>query len=369
MANEYQKVAGENVVYVGTYTGNGSEGIYTCQLDTSTGELRKIGAATNVKNPSYLAIDAERHRLYAVNELSNFGGKPGGSLSAFAIKPSSGELSRINQTYSHGGAPCYLTLDAGGRYLFVANYLGGNIAVIRIDDDGALGEATDVVTHSGSSLHPERQEGPHPHSIILDSANYYAFVPDLGLDKVMQYQFDPDSGQLRPNRQPWTEATAGSGPRHIIFHHNMRLAYVINELSSTITAYTYNADGGTLEPLQTISTVPEGYSGPNIAADLHLTPDARFLFGSNRGHDSIASCAVDQETGRLTLVDCWSSHGQKPRGFVIDPSGTLVLVANQDSDNIVTFWIDYDEGAIVPTGHSLSIPTPVCLKFVAVEAN
>ena len=367
MTNEYQQTT--NVVYIGTYTGSGSEGIYTCQLDASTGELRKTGVARKVENPSYLAIDADRRRLYAVNELSKFRERPGGGISAFAIEPSSGALSLINQTYSHGGAPCYLTLDAGGRYLFVANYLGGNIGVIRISDDGALGEATDVVTHSGNSLHPERQEGPHPHSILLDSANNYAFVPDLGLDNVMQYRFDPDSGQLRPNRQPWTETTPGSGPRHIVFHHNMRLAYVINELSSTITAYTYDSNEGTLEPLQTISTIPEDYSGTNLAADLHLTPNAKLLFGSNRGHDSIASYAVDQETGRLTQVDCRSSQGQTPRGFVIDPSGTLLLVANQDSDNIVAFWIDYDEGAIIPTGHSLSIPSPVCLKFLSTRAD
>lgn len=361
---------GENqLFYVGTYTGDGSEGIYTCQLDMSSGELQKMAVARDVQNPSYLAIDAQRDRLYAVNELTKFGGQPGGSVSAFAIQGSSGELSLINQRYSHGGAPCYLTLGRDGRYLFTVNYLAGNAVVFPINEHGALEEPTDIISHAGSSLHPQRQDGPHPHSIVLDSTNNYAFVPDLGVDKVMQYRFDPENGRLRANEKPWVAAKPGSGPRHMVFHPNMRLAYVVNELSSTLTAYVYDATRGTLAPLQTISTIPEGQGGLNIAADLHLSPNARFLFCSNRGHDSIASYAVDQATGWLTPVDCSASQGQKPRGFAIDPGGTFLLVANQDSDNIVTFWIDYDQGAILPTGHRLHISSPTCLKFLSVDAT
>lgn len=353
--------------YVGTYTGDGSEGIYTCQLDLSSGALRTIGVAGNVQNPSYLAIDAERHRLYAVNELSRFGERPGGSVSAFAIQVSSGDLSPINRRHSHGGAPCYLTLDHTGRYLFVVNYLGGNVVVFPVNEHGALEEPTGITTHSGSSLHPERQDGPHPHAIIVDSANDYAFVPDLGLDKVMQYCFDRENGQLRANEKPWVATEPGSGPRHMVFHQNMRLAYVVNELRSTLTAYRYDAGRGTLAPFQTISTVPEGYRGANIAADLHLSPDTRFLFCSNRGHDSIASYAVDQVTGRLTPIEYSASQGQKPRGFAVDPSGAFLLVANQDSDNIVTFRIDGDHGVLISTGHRLQISNPTCLKFLSLN--
>jgi len=357
---------GQNhLVFVGTYTGNGSEGIYTCQLDTSTGELRKISVARNIDNPSYLAIDAERNRLYAVNELLNFGERPGGGLSAFAIQHSSGELSLINQQYSHGGAPCHLTLDDTGRYLFAVNYLGGNIVVIPISEDGALSKPTDVVAHSGSSLHPERQQSPHPHSIILDSVNDHVFVPDLGLDKVMHYRFDRENGRLFASQQPWIAAKPGSGPRHMIFHPNRRSAYVINELSSTITAYTYDSNLGTLKPFQNVSTVPEGYAGSNLAADLHVAPNGRSLYGSNRGHDSIAIYSIDQETGSLTYLNSAPTLGKRPRGFAIEPSGTFILVANQDSHNIVTFRIDHDQGTLIPTGHSLHVPSPVCLKLLS----
>lgn len=353
------------LVYVGTYTNGASDGIYICRLDKSTGQLCQIDVVGNVDNPSYLAIDVERHRLFAVNELSRIGERPGGGVTAFAIEPASGELSLINQQYSHGGAPCYLTIDKSGRYLFVANYSGGNIAVLPLDEDGALGEQTNIISHSGNSLHPERQEGPHPHSIVLDPANNYAFVPDLGLDRIMQYRFNRDNGRLYPNQRPWIEVKPGSGPRHMVFHPNNRSAFVINELSSTITTYTYDPANGTLETCQTISTLPEGYSGTNIAADLHLTPNGKFLLGSNRGHDSIALFAVDQETGWLGQIDCLPTQGQTPRGFAIDPSGTILLTANQNSHNIVTFWIDDEAGAIVPTGHKLPIPSPVCLKLRA----
>ena len=287
----------ECFVYIGTYTGGSSEGIYICKLDMSSGQLQQTGIASEVENPSYLTIDAERNRLFAVNELSEFNGLPGGGLSAFAIDPSSGDLTLINQQPSYGGAPCYLSTDESGQYLLVANYMGGTISVTPIGEDGSLEQAADVIAHFGSSLIPDRQEGPHPHAILLDPTSAYAFVPDLGLDKVMQYRFDCNSGRLTPNKQPWTAVEPGSGPRHMVFHPNGRHAYVINELNSTITAYVYDLQLGVLEPHQTLSTIPKGYSGLNIAADLHLTPDGSLLFGSNRGHDSIAGYEINQENG------------------------------------------------------------------------
>jgi 6-phosphogluconolactonase len=363
MNGQYQELGGERLVYVGTYTGEGSEGIHVCRLDLSTGELRHSGVPTKIDNPSYLAIDSEGRRLYAVSEYMDSGELPGGGVSAFAVQPSSGALSLINQKPSHGRAPCYLTLDHSGRYLFVVNYVGGRVAMFPIGEDGALGEPTDIVTHVGSGPHPERQDGPHPHSIVLDSENNYAFVPDLGLDKVLQYRIERAAGRLLPNRPPWVEAEPGSGPRHMVFHHGMSVAYVINELSSTVSAYTYDSGQGRLEPFQTTPTVPEGYSAPNLAADLHLAPNGRVLYGTNRGHDSLAFYSVDQETGWLTNLGWVPSLGKTPRGFAVDPSGTFILVANQDSHNIVSFRVSGNHGLISPTGHVLSVPSPVCIKF------
>jgi len=351
--------------YVGTYTNGSSDGIYVGRLDMSTGELGPVGVAAEVANPSYLAVDVERNRLYAVNEVSDFAGRPGGAVSAFAIQPSSGALSLINQQHSHGGAPCYLSVDQAGRHLLVANYGGGNVAVLPISSDGMLGPPTALVTHSGSSLHPQRQTGPHPHSIVFDLAEAYAFVPDLGLDRIMQYRFERQNGRLLANQRPWVEVTPGGGPRHLVFHPDETRAYAINELNSTITAYAYDSNRGLLEALQMISTLPEEYSGPNLAADLHLTPDGRFLFGSNRGHDSIACYEVDQGTGRLNNVAFIQTQGRTPRGFAIDPSGRYLLAANQDSHNIVIFRIDRDKAKLVPTGHVARIPSPVCIKFAA----
>lgn len=354
--------------YVGTYTNKGSQGIYLCQLDPLTGELTQAGVTKGVDNPSYLVIDAPRKRLFAVNETLEFKGRPGGSVSAFAIEPFTGDLQLINEQYSHGGAPCYLTVDQNGRFLFVANYLGSIVAVLPITPDGVLQDASHIITHTGHSENPKRQEAPHPHSVNLDPTDQFLFVPDLGLDKVMAYQFNPTDGRLTANKQPWTTTVPGSGPRHMVFHPNLGRAYIINELSSTITSYIYDNILGELKQFQTISTVPPDYSGSNISADLHLSPNGRFLYGSNRGHDSIAHYSVDQETGRLTLIDIVSTRGMKPRGFAIDPNGTCLLAANQDSNSIVSFWIDQGSGALSPTGHQVDIPSPVCLKFISLGA-
>ncbi len=350
------------IVYVGTYTNGESEGIYVCQLDMSTGELKQVSVARNIENPSYLAVDAERNRLYAVNELLAFAGHSGGGVSAFAIQPSSGELTFINRVPSHGGAPCYLSISQNGRYLLIANYAGGNISVIPVNKEGVLGKPTEIVNHLGSSLHPKRQAGPHPHAIILDSANDYAFVPDLGLDKVLQYRFDHANGRLNANQRPWVSTKPGAGPRHMVFHENNQSAYVINELDSTINALAYDQSRGELKVYQTISTIPSSYAGKNSAADLHLAPNGKFLYGSNRGHDSIAIFAIDPETGELTLVKHTPTQGRNPRGFAIDPTGTFLLAANQDSDNILVFRIDQEHGTLTPSGHGLHLPSPVCLK-------
>ncbi|MEX0762428.1 MAG: lactonase family protein [Dehalococcoidia bacterium] len=354
------------LVYVGTYTGSGSEGIYVCRMDMSTGRLEVTGSAGGIKNPSYLAIHPQQGHLYAVNEVEEFDGKPSGAVSAFSIQQETGELTYLNHQSSHGTGPCHLSVDKTGRFVLVANYGSGSIAMLPVQDDGRLSEATDAIQHEGSSVNPERQKGPHAHSINLDADNRFAFVADLGLDRIMIYQLDLTQGKLRPNDEPWTEVTAGAGPRHFDFHPNGRYAYVINELDSTMSALRYDNRKGALEVMQTESTLPADFSGRSHCADVHVSPSGRFVYGSNRGHDSIVIFAIDEGTGRLTYVGHEPTQGETPRNFLIDPTGTFLLAANQNSGNIVTFRIDPQNGTLSPTGHVAGVPKPVCLKMITV---
>lgn len=352
-------------VYVGTYTSGESEGIYRCRLNLETGAIDLEGLATATEEPSFLAIHPNQRFLYAVNELMTFDEQPGGAVSAFAIDPQTGDLTFLNQQPTHGGAPCHLSIDQTGAWLLVANYMGGNATVLPIQDSGRLGQPTDVVQHEGKGSNPQRQEAPHAHSVTLDATNQFAFVADLGIDKMMAYRLDLDHGKLTPLGVPSTALHAGAGPRHFAFHPSNAFAYVINELDATITAFSYDREQGTLREIQTVPTLPEGYDGNNSCADLHVSPDGRFLYGSNRGHDSIVIFAISKETGMLSYVDHESTQGRTPRNFAIDPTGTMLLAANQQSDSIVTFHIDVQTGKLTPTGHSLEVPAPVCLKLMA----
>jgi len=353
----------ELLVYVGTYTTNStahSEGIYICRLDLSSGALRRTSVAKGVVDPSFLAIDRQAKFLYAVNEVSEFQGKPSGAISSFRIDQKTGGLTFVNQEPSLGGSPCHLTLDATGNFLLVANYESGNVAVLPIRD-GRLGAPVDMAQHQGASVNPERQKGPHAHGVLLDQANRYLFVPDLGLDKIMVHKFDARSGKLTPNSEPWFQLKPGAGPRHFTFHHNGRWAYVISELNSTITALNYDGAHGVLKEAQTVSTLPSDFSGKNSCAEIEVAPGGKFLYGSNRGHDSIAVFAIDQNTGGLGLVQHVSTQGKAPRNFSIDPTGEFLLAANQNSNTVVSFRIDRASGKLSPTGHVLEIPTPVCV--------
>jgi 6-phosphogluconolactonase len=345
---------GGSLVYVGTYTSGRSEGIYLYTLDGS-GALHFNKLQAGVDEPSFLAISPKEHYLYAVNETTQ------GTVSAFAIDPQTGELSYLNRQPSYG-SPCHLTVDKAGQYVLVANYGGGSVCVLPILE-GQLGEATSFVQHEGSSIDPERQNAPHAHSVVLDAANRFAFSADLGLDKIMVYKFDVTRGKLRPHDEPWVQLSAGAGPRHFTFHPNGRYAYVINELNSTVTAFNYDPTRGTLSEANTVSTLPEGFTGENSCADVHVHPSGRFIYGSNRGHDSIVVFEIDERTGRLSYVDHAPTLGKTPRNFAIHPSGTFLLAANQDTDNVVTFRID-ESGRLTPTGHLTEVPTPVCLKII-----
>ena len=332
-------------------------------MDPSSGSLKYLSKVTGVDNPSFLAIDPQQRYLFSVNEVSQVAGEPSGGVTSFSINSNTGDLTRLNQQLSYGTEPCYLSIDNTGKYVLVANYMGGNVSVLPILADGKLGAATDFIQHKGSSVDPERQEGPHAHSITLDAESKHAFVADLGLDKIFIYQFDSTQGKLRFNEKPWVQMKAGAGPRHLVFHPNSKYAYVINELDSTIVAFNYNAQQATLKEFQTISTLPKDFSGPNTCADIHIHSSGKFLYGSNRGHDSIVIFKIAMDTGKLTYIDHELTQGKTPRNFCIDPTETFLIVANQDTGNIVTFKINKATGKLMPTGHTAEVPTPVCVKM------
>lgn len=357
--------ARELLVYVGTYTSGKSVGIYLYRLDLGDGSLKHAGTTEGVVNPSYLTIDRERRRLFAVNEVEQYEGAPSGAVSSFEINPKSGALRLLNRRRSMGGSPCYVTVDDSGRFVLVANYMGGNVAVLPVSKDGSLGEAVSVEQFKGSGPNRERQEAPHAHSILLDRANAYAYACDLGTDRVMAYRFDRRTGKLTPNTQPSVSLKPGAGPRHMALHPHGRAAYVLNELEATVTAFTLDPRQGTLTELETLPTLPADFKGPNTSADIHVAPDGRSLYISNRGHDSIAVFRIDPADGRLKLLGHTPTGGKAPRNFVIDPTGSLLLAANQNSNSVVTFRIDQQTGALSPTGHRAEIPMPVCLKLTA----
>lgn len=352
-------------LYVGTYTtGKKSEGIYLYRFDLSSGALSHLKTVKGVVDPSFLAVDRHRRFLYAVNEVEEFGGKPGGAVSAFSIEQGRGDLNFLNQQPSLGGAPCHLITDRTGRFLLVANYVGGNVSVLPIGRDGRLGAPTEMVQHRGSSVNHDRQEGPHAHCVTQDHGGRYSFVADLGLDKIMIYQFDAKKGKLRPNQEPWALVKPGAGPRHFTFHPNGRFAYVINELDSTLNAFAYHQSSGTLSEVQTISTLPADFSGVNSCAEVVVAPSGKFLYGSNRGHDSIVVFAIDERTGKLEYIQHQPTLGKTPRNFTIDPTGAFLLAANQNSDTIVVFRIERASGRLSPAGQVAEVPTPVCLVLV-----
>lgn len=354
---------GELLVYVGTYTSGKSEGIYLYRLNLSSGELKHVATTKGVKDPSFLALAPNRHYLYAVNEVEEFAGKNSGAISSFAIDQKTGDLRFLNQQPTLGGAPCYVVLDRAGRFVLVANYAGGNFAVLPVRNDGQLGEATDVRQDLGSSINVERQEGPHGHCIVLDPANRFAYGCDLGTDKIMIFRFDRRRGKLIPNSMPWVKVKPGAGPRHLTFHPRGNYAYVINELHATVTAFTHDQARGNLKEVQTIATLPRDFTGPNTSADIHVSPDGQFLYCSNRGHDSIAAFKIDPRNGKLTFIAHEPTGGKTPRNFAIDPTGAFLLVANQKSDNIVTLRRDRKTGRLNATGYVAEVPSPVCLKF------
>jgi 6-phosphogluconolactonase len=357
----------DTLVFVGTYSVRGSEGIYAFRMETATGRLALIGSTPAGKNPSYLAVDPAQRFLYAVSEVEDTDGKPGGGVRAFALDRRSGSLRSLNARSSRGRGPCHVAVDATGRCVLVANYASGSVAALPIQPDGRLGEPSDFVQHPAPAVVRERQEAPHAHSVTVDPSNAFAFVADLGLDRIMVYALDSSAGRLRPASTPWVALHPGAGPRHFAFHPTGRFAYVINELDNTICTYR-SLGSGALEYAQRVSSLPEGWKGTSWCADVHVSPDGRFVYGSNRGHHSIAAFAVDASRGTLTPSGHAPTRGEWPRSFAIDPAGRFVLVANERSDSVVCFAVDPATGSLEPTGHSVGVPAPVCVKILAPPA-
>lgn len=362
----------EFLTYIGTYTaresslGYNSEGIYVYRLNIETGELTHQSTVPGVKNPSFLALSPSKKYLYAVSELAEINGEKSGGITAFARNEETGELTYLNEQISGGAAPCHLMVDATESFVLAANYTGGSVCVVPIQGDGSLGERCEFIQHEGPSMvNPQRQEKAHAHSINLDSSNSFAYVPDLGMDKVVIYDFDANTGALTPNAQPFIASAPGAGPRHFDFHPNGKFAYAINELGNTITAYNFDSQSGSLSEIHSVPTLPADFDGQNTTADIHVHQSGKFAYGSNRGHHSIAVYAVDEATGKLTPQGHVSTQGETPRNFGIDPTGTILLAANQDTSNIATYFIDQGNGALTPTGVVVDVPTPVCIKMVA----
>ena len=361
------KTSREYIVYFGTYTGKGSQGIYACRFRPSTGKLTPIELAAETVNPSFLAADPAQRYLFAANEIGDYQHSRSGSVSSFAIDRHSGKLQPLNTVSSRGADPCHLAVDKNGRHVLVANYTGGSVAVLPVKADGMLGEASDFKQHLGSSVNPERQHEPHAHNVVLTPDNRFAVVSDLGLDKLLVYRFDMGLGKLTPNDPPFGRVKPGSGPRHFALHPNGRWAYVINEMGNTITAFNWDGEKGSLHEIQTISTLPKDFKGENTTAELVIHPSGRYLYGSNRGHDSIAVYAIDPGKGLLTLLEDVPTLGKEPRNFALDPSGAYLFAANQNSNTVVVFRVNPGTGRLTPTGEKAEVVSPVCVTFVAAQ--
>ena len=355
------------LVYIGTYTGAKSKGIYVSRFDAATGGLTAPELAAETQSPSFLALHPSGRFLYAVGEATNLGGNRGGAVSAFSLDAKTGRLSPLNHQPSGGAGPCHLAVDQTGKCLLTANYGSGSIAALPIGADGSLGEPGSVIQHHGSSVNPQRQAGPHAHFITPDPGNRFALTCDLGLDQVLVYRLDPAKATLIANDPAFAAVKPGAGPRHLAFHPSGRFVFLINEMGSTITTFAYNAEKGALKEVQTISTLPEGFAGKTSCAEVQVHPSGNFVYGSNRGHDSIAIFSVDRASGKLTSLGHQSTQGKTPRHFALDPSGRWLLAENQESGSVVVFRVDPKTGGLSATGQSVSVGSPVCAVFLPVK--
>ena len=350
------------LVCFGSYSTPDQESVHLFQLNLKSGSLKKLSAVDGLKNPSFLKIHPSGRYLYAVNEVSTFDGKRSGGVTAFALDVPGGKLTRLNEQPSGDTGPCHLTVDATGKFVLVAHYGGGSTSVLPINQDGTIGPVVSQIQHKGSSVTP-RQKSPHAHAIHVGPNNKFAFAPDLGIDKVLVFRFDEKTGAIAETKFDGAKLEPGSGPRHFGFHPGGKFAYVINELKQTVTAFRYRAKRGRLQTLQTISTVPHPVDG-NSTAEVLVHPSGKFLYGSNRGHNSIAIFRIDEKTGKLTALGHEPTRGEIPRNFGIDPTGQFLLAANQRSNNVAVFRINRDTGKLTFTGNEIKLSKPVCVRMI-----
>ena len=352
-------------VYFGTYTNETTKGIYLSIFDAATGKLTPPELAVESKSPSFVAIHPTRKFVYAVSEISDFQGMPVGAVSAFSVDLASGKLTLLNQQPSAGAGPCHLVVDAAGKNVLVANYGGGTVAALPINADGHLAAPSSFMQHRWDGVNKQRQDA-RAHSINLDAANKFAFGADAGLDKIFIYHFDSAKGLLTVNDPPAGLVAPGSGPRHFAFHPSGKFAFTNNETTSSVTAFTYDPVRGALTEIHTLSTLPEPTPG-NSTAEIVVHPSGKFVYVSNRGHDSLAMFRCDESTGRLSVIGHQPSGGKTPRNFNIDPSGRYILAANQSTNNVVVMSIDADTGKLTPTGQSIDVGSPVCIRFMLID--
>lgn len=345
---------------VGTYTKRSSEGIYTFRFNAKTGKFSAVGVTKDIKNPSFLAVSPNQKWVYAVNELDTEGG-----VTAYRFDPKTGNLILLNQQSSGGGAPCHLEVDKSNKCVIVGNYMGGNLSILPLSISGELQPAQQTVQHEGKSINPQRQEKPHVHSVNISSNNKDVFVADLGTDKIYHYVLNAKNATLTPAKIPFVKVTEGSGPRHFAYHPTLPIAYLLQELEATVAVFRY--ENGTLTPFQVVETLPEAEKRQVWSADIHISPDGKFLYGTNRSNNEIFIFSIDAKSGSLSFVASQSVEGKIPRNFAIDPTGNFLLVANQESDDITIFKRDKKTGKLIFTGQKISVSMPVCLKFIAVK--
>ncbi len=368
-AQEKSEAPRKYLAYIGTYTTKTqSKGIYAYRFDGATGKLSAMGVAAESADPSFLAVHPNGEYLYTVNEIGNFNGEKSGAVSAYAIDRKTGKLTLLNQVASRGAGPCHISLDKTGKYVLVANYDSGTVAVFPVQGDGQLGKYTAFEKHIGSGVNKERQEGPHAHWIATSPDNRFLLTADLGIDRILISKFHLADGAFTRNKpNSGVKLKSGAGPRHAAFHPGGKFFYVTSELDSTVTAYSYDAKGGALHELQVISTLPKDFSGENDAAEIAVHPSGKFLYVSNRGRDSIAVFAMDPLKGKLTPVADIATQGKTPRNFAIDPTGRYLLAANQNSNSVVVFKIDLITGGLILTNQAVEVAAPVCITFVPVD--
>jgi 6-phosphogluconolactonase len=355
-------VQASRLVFIGTYTDATTKGIYAFRFDDRTGALSPVGLVAETPSPSFLAMSSSGRFLFAVNEIGTFKGEKSGSVTSFAVDRATGKLTETSVQPTRGAAPCHLALDRTERFLAVANYNGGNFALLPVEADGKLGPPKVVVAGEGSGPNRQRQEGPHGHSVVFDAQNAFLIGSDLGIDRLLVYRFNPAAGTLTPNDPASASLPPGSGPRHFAFHPNGKYAFSINELMSTMTSFSWDAKSGRLVTIGSVSTLPADFHGESTTAEIVVHPNGRFVYGSNRGHDSIAVFGINDD-GTLKLVQHAPTRGETPRNFAIDPTGRWLIAANQKSGTLAVFRVDDKTGALSPTGPLANVGSPVNVLF------